>query len=61
MGSYRLTERWEQVSRDLRRQWTTFREAHLVQDEQYEEKVTGQFPRYHAGAWAILKRDSEGT
>lgn len=51
MSGARFKEQWEQFMSDLRQQWVKFRDAHLVQDEKYDEKVTGQFPRLHADTW----------
>jgi hypothetical protein len=51
MGGYPLKERWGQFRTSLREQWVKFRKAHLVQDEEYDEKTAGQFPRLHAGPW----------
>lgn len=51
MDGYLLKERWRQFTKDLRQQWVKFREAHLVQDEEYDEKAAGQFPRLHADTW----------
>ncbi len=51
MGGYPLKERWGQFRTSLREQWVKFRKAHLVQDEVYDEKAVGQFPRVYAGPW----------
>lgn len=51
MGGYPLKERWGQFRSNLREQWVKFRKAHLVQDEEYDEKAAGQFPRLHADTW----------
>jgi len=51
MGGYQLKERWGEFTSDLRQQWVKFRAAHLVQDEEYDEKAAGQFPRLHAATW----------
>jgi hypothetical protein len=51
MGGYPLKERWGQFRSNLRREWVKFRKAHLIQDEEFDEKVAGQFPRLHAGPW----------
>lgn len=51
MGGYPLKERWRRFRTGLREQWVKFRKAHLVQDETYDEKAAGQFPRLHADTW----------
>jgi len=51
MGWLQLKERWGQFTSDLQQQWVKFRASHLVQDEEYDGKATGQFPRLHADTW----------
>jgi len=51
MGGYPLKERWGYFKSNLQRRWLKFRRAHLIQDEEFDEKLAAQFPQLHAGPW----------